>query len=193
MADNTLSIVTALSRIENLDRIVDNIKKSFHRIDMRWYCLFDPVQVTTGLTFDAYRSGYACDGDIWGNTQKSQGLEEITDGWVYFLDDDNLIHHEFEAALLLAIEEHPSAKGFVFNQLDTAGKQLRQATRENYTYGKIDLGQFVLRRSLIGDNRFVLADASSDWYIFEAAALPFAEEVIPIDKDVTYYNYLRPR
>lgn len=167
-----LHIVTAVSRPENLPRIAANVSESFSRLSVAWHCFYDSEDTTDG----------------YGNPQKNMGLEAIDTGWVYFLDDDNAFHPGFETALIEAVNAYPSATGFVFNQIDAQGERLRTAARANYEFGQIDLGQFVLRRETIGDVRFPVKDYCSDWSVF--SKLDHAD-IVPINLDVTHYNYLR--
>ncbi|HLA41691.1 MAG TPA: hypothetical protein VJ417_16930, partial [Candidatus Glassbacteria bacterium] len=54
-----------------------------------------------------------------GNAQKNRALEHIgneAESWVYFLDDDNLIHPKFFPAIAQAIHDGPGRRGFIFSQ-----------------------------------------------------------------------------
>src|ERR1700722_16799221 len=93
-------------------------------------------------------------GDCSGAPQKNLCLEVIKEGWVYFLDDDNLVPPNFEETLLKAIKDHPLALAFIFNQTLRDGTPRLRATDWRGQFGTIDCGQFVIKSVAIGPTRF---------------------------------------
>jgi Methyltransferase domain len=122
-----LSVVTACSRPANLPAIHRNLVASFRFFCVRWLVFFDRSAVVSVPPLPWYHAEI-CDGpSIGGTACKNRGVEAIPSGLVYFLDDDNLFHPDFELALAEAVRENPAAKGFVFNQLRSDGSRRLEA------------------------------------------------------------------
>ena len=85
----TLTIITPCSRPNNLHIMSLYIPK-----DVRWIVVFDnevmPLQPPSNC--EAYC--HTSDRSIVGNAQRNYGLTKVTGGYVYFLDDDTLLHPE---------------------------------------------------------------------------------------------------
>jgi hypothetical protein len=83
-----LNIITPCSRPENLKIISESIPK-----DCRWIVVFDGIEIPeTPSNCEAY-----CIKDnnsIYGNAQRNYALDLVTEGHVYFNDDDTIIHPE---------------------------------------------------------------------------------------------------
>jgi glycosyltransferase involved in cell wall biosynthesis len=119
---------------------------------------------------------------------RNWAIERIEGGWVYFLDDDNLIHPEFEAAFHEARRLHPKAGWFIFDQVDAEGTLLRRATCPP-TVGHVDLGQAVIRRDVLCGFRFREDRYDADGDLFERLAV--AVPPVCVNRQATYYNALR--
>jgi hypothetical protein len=133
-----IHILTAVSRPENLTRVGDSIFDNLpEEVDVMWWHRPDPNREYVG-----------------GQWLKNRMLEEIglngLTGWVCILDDDTLMHPSFLRKIYRAHRQHPEANAIVVSQKRTTGVVL-QARPENMVVGKVDAGQAVIRRSLIGD------------------------------------------
>jgi hypothetical protein len=97
-----LNIVTRCTRIENLQRIKKSIdiKNSFN---LKWWILFDTrfnenidQNLLDELTsFDANLRFFHSDPGDMGHSYLNEVFSEIGDGFIYTLDDDNILHEDF--------------------------------------------------------------------------------------------------
>jgi hypothetical protein len=178
-----LSIITACSRPENLDAIRKSIT-----FECVWHIIYDSATLTKKFT-EPWIIENNLKGGIVGNAQKSMGLDLVEDGWVYFLDDDNIIHPSFYETISGFVTEHPELEAWVFNQ-DCGNGDVRWAIPENIKVGCIDLAQFMLGRQLLGSTRFEQV-YESDGLIVESLYKRYRPKFGHILDTICYYNYLR--
>ena len=174
---NALTIITACSRSENLPALAESIGPGKAYFNLAWLISVDGGEYPESRV---------------GNAQKNQALEHIgneAESWVYFLDDDNLIHPKFFPAIAQAIHDGPGRRGFIFSQ--DCNLFIRRASPETVRVDRIDLAQFVLRRDLIGSWRFDLPTYNSDGMLIEGLYQKHAGEFTFIDQVLCYYNRLR--
>ena len=82
-----------------------------------------------------------------GNAAKNYAINKITNGWVYQLDDDNLLFPNFISKITKYIFDHPNIKCFVFSQ----NKRYYPRTSEEIKCGIIDTAMYLIDRNFIGD------------------------------------------
>jgi len=92
-----LTIITACSRKNNLKRVSESI--NFDLTDS-WIIVYDSFKVgDSELLFvnnpNIKEYYHDTSGSRYGNSQKNFGLELVHTGFVYFLDDDNIMHPNF--------------------------------------------------------------------------------------------------
>lgn len=133
-----LHVLTAVTRPGNLGQVGESIALSAE--------LAPEVTVCWHLQFDHERE------HVGGQALKNRMLDGIDDGWVCILDDDTLMHDRFVGAVYRETLREPPVRAVVVSQLRTTGQVLR-AGSANAVLGKIDAGQAVLRRDLIGEHR----------------------------------------
>lgn len=183
-----LNIVTPLSRLENLKHILKNIKESFKKITPLSYIILDSkikqeINIKDIYYFNRVESSF------YGTEQRNLALDNIKDGYVYFLDDDNLIHPDFENILLESVSKHKDKKGFVFNQIRKDGTIYLTAKLPPMSC-QIDTGNVVLNRSLIGDIRWEKR-YDHDFLFFAEVYKTNPDKFVTINKIATYYNAIR--
>jgi hypothetical protein len=195
-----LNIVTAVSRPYNIKVITENIRSVITKCEVRWYLIVDNLKVDK---FVAPKDCYYYDsipGDISGAPQKNKALDLIDSGWVYFLDDDNLMHEQYEECFLEkiktkrliyknGIQQQGLIQGVVFNQLLADGSLRLGVDRKNGS--AVDCGQFTVEREIIGDQRFNLDFYASDGVFFQEIYNRHKEKIIFVDEPFTYYNGIR--
>ena len=160
----TLHVLTACSRPENLERVA----RSLAATPCHWHVRFDIERQYVG-----------------GQEVKNVLLDEIHDGWVFFLDDDTLMHPKLYRRLGTLFEEGgPDA--FVVSQRHSV-LGILHAAPENVHVGGIDIGQVVARRTLIGDTRI----PNTYWGDgeFWSEILPKGK-VVYLDEVLSYQNAL---
>lgn len=133
-----LSILTAVTRPDNLPTIGESIRVAYERaphIILDWR-----------LEHDVDRE------HVGGQHLKNIMLGKVKDGWVCILDDDTTMHPLFLQKVYRAYHHHPYVCAFVVSQRRTTNVIL-QARPENMVVGKVDAGQVVIRREHVGDLR----------------------------------------
>ena len=91
-----LTIITPCCRQTNLQKLYESIQ--FDKID-KWFIVYD---TTNDRKYSKVYESHPkiveleCnDPGISGNAQRNYGMTFVKDGWIYFLDDDNIIHENF--------------------------------------------------------------------------------------------------
>jgi len=191
-----LNIITPCSRPKNLPVVARSIRENLKAFDVRWHCWFDQSKVTPE-TVKQWEPFFASTGmaetDGNGNPQRNRALDACSGDWVYFLDDDNVVHPGFEDRLARATEVHPSAPGFIFAQLNEAGGHLRSPYPTWHEgSGNLDMAQFVLKREFIGSTRFRMI-RESDWHLLNDCCMGNPGQLVLVDERVTFYNALHSR
>jgi len=169
---DTLHVVTPVTRPANLPRLAASLEPLRTHFAVRWHVVYS----------DGSRP------DWWGGWERNQALDAIKDGWVYCLDDDNLMHPGFGAALATAMRQHPEARVFVFSQ--------ENGLRANADpdLGKVDMGMIAFHHWAGWDHylkelRFE-PGYEADFNFFKRLAF-HTRHIVAINEPVTYYNALR--
>lgn len=185
-----LHIVTPISRPENLEKIHASIRAHVP-IEYRWWCVFDyriavPPRPAGWESLAYWGHGGPARSAV-GYPQRNFALDQIDDGWLYFLDDDNLIHPELIPAWVEALQRYPAGRWFLFRQVRPDGRiYLRPSCPPRVNF--VDIGQAIIHRNVFGEARFEERHAG-DGLLFER--LGRQQKVICIDREATFYNALR--
>lgn len=125
----------------------------------------------------------------WGHTARNYGLDKATEDWVVMSGDDNYYTPVFVDNFLRAVNMGTNV-GFVYCDL------VHNWLREDYIHiksepkvGRIDIGNFMVRRSMIGDQRLDPSQAISDGlFVTEYLNRNKRIGVIKIDKILYVHN-----
>lgn len=199
-----LHILTRCSRIENILKVKDSVFRDGEGFDVTWHVLFDAAvfpeidgDLSTALNQPHIQTSFSrsIPGDL-AHSALNAALDRISDGWVYVLDDDNLLHEDFYP-YIRALMAQRNGRGIIFSQRidgrDFTGLMVREAKPENVKIQKIDMGQFLLRRDLIGEQRFDSCDYLADGRFIEEIFKNHEEEFVIVDEILCYYNYFSDR
>jgi hypothetical protein len=172
-----LVIITACSRPENLQKIKESIN-----VKCEWIIVYDS-SVPINNFDEKWITEIYIQGGIVGAKQKNIGLDyTLPYDYVYFLDDDNLLHPDFNK--LLEIVDCKKYLGYIFAQ------DLNRSTRmPDVKVGYIDLAQYLLRRELIGDIRFSQT-YECDGYLIEEIYKKYSDKILILNDIYSYYNRL---
>lgn len=214
-----LYIVTPLSRVENLENIV----KSFPNICTRknkhyqWYCVVDGKldMKETGLLNkiqDLYRNFSTLlpqiSNSFVGHSHRNYFLNEMyskknimyqhwsqskkTD-WVYFLDDDTLLHPDFLETIIPLLESNSDKAAIIFDQENKDGSMRLFANINQVKVCHIDMGQYIVNlKKLPSDLRFKEDDYCADGiFIEELFNRVGPEQFLVVNKTLSTYNKLR--
>jgi glycosyltransferase involved in cell wall biosynthesis len=197
-----LNIVTRCTRPQFLNQV----KKSIFTttiFDIKWWVVFDTRVIkdidATFLTELQSLGGKALfyegvDGDM-AHSLLSKVIDQIQTGFIYFLDDDNILHENFYNKIHKSIKDNSEKRGFIFSQKvdgrDFSGLDIREAKPENTKVQHIDMAQYLLHRTIIGDERFIPGDYKADGYFIEKIYNLQPDEFVFIDEVLCYYNWLK--
>lgn len=168
-----LHLLTACTRPENIARLGESIDAARRPgADIIWHLKQDSERAHVG-----------------GQAIKNALIERVADGWLTFLDDDNLLHPALVERLLMVTAEYHDAGLIVVSQR-LPGGGYRHAREGCLALNQIDAAQLIIRRDALGSLRLPETYAG-DGLLAEAlaAALP-AERIVYLDEPLCTYNRL---
>jgi glycosyltransferase involved in cell wall biosynthesis len=197
-----LNIITRCTRTTKIKEIFDSLNINDNLFSVKWYVLFDltsvteiPTDILSFLKDKAKLRFYDSEPNDFGHHMINKILDEIQDGVVYVLDDDNIIHPNFFELISNWLETNPQSEGLIFSQkiggIDFTGLDVREASSENVKVGKIDMAQFCLKRTLIGDNRIPKNHYVGDGMFIEDLYSKNPEKFTIVNQIGCYYNYFK--
>lgn len=134
-----------------------------------------------------------------GHAHRNYFIDKIYPGfgiskndYAYFLDDDTILHSEFLENVLPVLEnENPEIVVFGQNNKDNSIRLL--PSKNNIKVCHIDMGQYIFKiNSLPSHIRFKEDDYCADGiFIEELYKHHGPEKTIVINKQISFYNYLR--
>lgn len=169
-----ISIITPCSRVGNLTAIYNSIKKQPRKfMTFTWIIVYDathgkfPGSLVKKLLYfhslpNVVLTPHVDADSVFGNAQRNRGLELVKDGWVYFLDDDTVLHPDFFKVLEKLITVNPEVGGFIFSQVNEDGTERLNA--DTVEINKVDTGQLVVKRNLIGNTIWRKGDYNADGF-----------------------------
>jgi hypothetical protein len=177
-----LNIVTPCSRPQNLHLISNSI--NIPRDCYRWIVVFDGNEPPTkNLIPDNCEIYCFQDKDsAYGHYQRNYALELIKDGYVYFNDDDTILHRNLWDNIRMLENDF-----ITFNQLHQNG--MPRLTSPIIEVGQVDSHTFIFKRELSGDLKFLNAYVADG--IFATELSKRAKNPIHLVKFLSVYNSLR--
>lgn len=168
-----LHVLTAITRYGNLGEIAASLIRAHWRdVDLVWHWRVDYERTAVG-----------------GQALKNAMLEDIADGWVWILDDDNLVHPRFCQALVTTLQINPDARMLVGAQATARG--VRAAHRMMLRASLVDAAQVIIRRDAIGDLRIPEHYCGDGEWIEAIARSLGSHEIAYLPGVVIHYNALR--
>ena len=154
------NIITRCTRLGNIETVKDSVFSNLTpNTEVHWHVVFDTKNLkdidaellnrldTEGVTLH-FRKG-----DGWGLSQLNDLIQNL-DGWIYHLDDDNVMHPDFYQTIETTYAENSTnmPTAFIFSQFvggkDFSGLQVREARPANVEVSKIDLAQWLIHSDL---------------------------------------------
>ena len=179
-----LSIITPCYRQHHLSALHDSIE--FDKIHV-WIIIYD---TSNGRTYPRLYEGtpkimeIEWNGGISGNPQRNYGMSFVTDGFIYFLDDDNIIHPHFWNTI---IELHTD-NFYTFDQQRNKNGDILYGNRIEVGY--IDTAMFLVHKKHIGALEWITDKYDADGYFICTIAKNHPESHCYINTTACYYNYL---
>lgn len=198
-----IHIITRCTRLNNLPDIEDSVFNSPKDVNITWHLIFDIgslIEVPTHI-FDRYRDkNVKFHFEKVGNRSLSvvnsvvKTIKDLND-WIYFLDDDNIIHKNFYSKISEEIRKNPNKNGFIFSQdvdfKDFSKAKIRIAQHSSVKLRHIDLAQYFIKRCMFsGDHWFKPRSWGSDGVFIENLYNEKKNEFNFITDVLCHYNYL---
>jgi hypothetical protein len=178
-----LNIITPCSRPENLHKISDSI--NIPRENYRWIVVFDMEEFPNKNLIPENCETYLHKNplSIVGHSQRNFALNLITDGYIYFNDDDTLIHSDLWENI-----KDLSSDFISFVQSHKNGEI--RLNGDIIKVGHIDSHNFIVSKNIIGNTNFIIDRYDADGYFAEECHRK-SKNIIHIDKPLSIYNLLR--
>lgn len=193
-----INIITRCSRPNNLDKLKESIKLNKIK-SVKWWILFDcnsinniDINLLSNLfSFKDFKINIKflySDKISCGYDMVNSVLNEIENSeWIYLLDDDNLLHHNFWKNIkkcnvidknIIVFSQYVGGKDFT-------NLKIREAKPTNMKYQGVDCAQFIFKRSIITDFKLNYA---ADGYFIEEKFKNNPSDFLFINKILSYYN-----
>lgn len=202
-----ISVITRCTRQHNLKTVKDSVFNNVPKnVKIDWHVIFD---VNTLKDIDAEILGNLKDnnttyhferGDKQGMLypQSSKLIEKLKTTWVYFLDDDNIMHPEFYKVISNKIKDNPEKMVHVVSQTvdgkDFSGLKFRIAAPQYVKRSGIDLAQYIVHSDVY--NKFgykFQPDYCADGILIEQVKKDHPEWFTYTIEELSYYNALEKK
>lgn len=200
-----ITIITACSRPDNLPKIHQSlldagVKDKFSHFS--WFVIFDNSILQTieelKKTYPFLESATvvksSASNAIGGYSHKNQAIEIVRkifpESWLYFLDDDTVMHPRF-TKLVDILDDSKSLA--IFDQSFDEFRLRHTASCKDIRPGRIDMGQYCLNLKNVHDFKFDEDKYDSDGTEVQKLYKKIGESGVQIINEVfSFFNYLNP-
>jgi hypothetical protein len=171
-----LHLLTAITRPENLAQIAASVavaQTSAPDVALVWHWRCDPERRHPG-----------------GQGLKNQMLDDIADGWVWILDDDNLMRPDFLVTIQACIEAQPAAQMLVCAQQHADGR-VRRVNRAMLRETHVDAAQAIIAHTALGTLRIPEHYCGDGAFIEALADRLTPDQIAYMHRPIVNYNALR--
>jgi hypothetical protein len=195
-----INIITPCTRPNNLFLLFQSIIKGVTSTDdITWYIIYDGGKITEEQCFDftklkvpsylnIFTKIFEDSCSVFGNSQRNQALNQISDGWVYFLDDDNVLHPKLFSTIKEQLKIEKKSV-FIFNQFfNFQKKRIRHAAIDKIKEGYIDTAQFLINYSIIRYRRWKKEVFNADGSFIREILELHRNEFRILNSTLAYYN-----
>jgi hypothetical protein len=177
-----LNIITPCSRPQNLDVISKSINIPIDKY--RWIVVFDLPEVPENIPNNCEAYAIKDVNSTSGNAQRNFALGLITDGHIYFNDDDTIMQPNLWDEI-----KNEDVQDFIsFKQANKDGSIRLEGA--NISVGYIDSHNFVVSIKCVDNTKWVLNRYDADG-VFARECYEKAKTILYIDKVISVYNTLR--
>ena len=176
-----LNIITPCSRPDNLQVISESI--NIPKENYRWLVVFDAVEIPANVPDNCEAYCIKDNNSIYGNAQRNLALDLVTEGHVYFNDDDTII----QPTLWDEIKDKDFTDFISFKQSNKDNTLRLEGIEIAINY--IDSHNFITSLKCI-DTRWVLDRYDTD-AVFAIECYKNAKETLYIPKVLSVYNSLK--
>lgn len=183
----TLTVITPCSRPWLLPAVLQSVPRN-----AEWVVVLDSndlYEVPAEVYSAPNARLFTCAGGKWGNAQRTFGMSQANGEYLYFLDDDNIIHPRLIPLLekLTASGERPV---IVVNQALKSGELRLRATLPPHPNGT-DTAQVLIPRELTLGHKWDTNMYEADGKFFGEIFNENKERFVVVNEVACYYNYLR--
>jgi hypothetical protein len=193
-----IHIITRCSRPANLPAILSSIEQAADRaISVRviWHVIYDlnrvPLPAKLGWVSGSLHvqivERFGRGTGPCGYNLVNTCVNEISDGVVYCLDDDNLIHPSFPACIAPAFADPNTGVVVVQQRFDS---RIRPIGPDIVRQHNVDLAQFVIRSVLMNHRRYLTDDYAADGAMIEDLWRTEQSRFTFIHEVLSYHNAL---
>ena len=185
---NKITIITPCSRVQNLPMLYESIQ--FDKIH-KWIIVYDTTIDSYYHSFLSHKQILEVDcksslNGVVGNTQRNYGLSLVDDdNYIYFLDDDNIIHPNFWKI----VEELETDTIHTFNQYRDKHENILLGNRIEINY--IDTTMYIIHKNMIGDIKWQEDFYAADGKFITDVYLTGRYKHKYFQNYYCYYNYLK--
>ena len=177
-----ITIITPCCRQKNIPHLFDSI--DFDKIH-KWIIIYDTTNKKYDKLYDNSKiMEVECEGGISGNPQRNYGISLVEDGYVYFLDDDNIIHPNFWNIIPLLDNTH----FYTFDQL--RNKHGTVLVGNNINVNHIDTAMYIVHKRHINSIKWICDKYNADGYFICDVHNNNKDAHRYINAICCYYNYL---
>lgn len=192
-----LNIITPCSRLGSLPIMNTEIAELYQAIpDLKWWIIVDgncspEIGPTIKRKLDhpyVHMEVVAGEGRS-GNDQRNRALDLAEPGFVYFLDDDNILHPDFIKYIQSLMDRmvNEGKQGAVWHQ-DVRQRYVRRIAPDRIKMGMIDTAQYLLTTDIIGDLRWIPDEHCADGFFIEELHRKNPDKFLYIDMVLCYCN-----
>ena len=201
-----INIITRATRLQNLKTVKESVFNNIAKgCDINWHVVFDTTNlkdIDAELLFDLKDDSATFfhfeKGDAVGMLypQCSNIISKMGNGWVYFLDDDNIIHEGFYEYVLKTSLKNPEKKVHVVSQnvdkKDFTRLEFRIAAPEFMKVQGVDLAQYIVSIEVYNEYEYTyLPDYRADGILISSVHAEHPEWFTFTESILSHYNYLQ--
>lgn len=193
MSDKPLiSIITACSRPQNLPKLLQSILLLKNHKCIEWIIVHDSTFIPAVILdkkIEIKQIPQLTINGIAGSNQKAAGVKAANGEYLYFLDDDTILHHNFDKVINALKASNPDL--LAFSQV-LPNNTIRQPIFE---FGKIDQAQYIFKAKWYLHTQGFVNKYEHDWLLLNDLLTinsnTFKIQKLPSSQPCCYYNKLR--
>jgi glycosyltransferase involved in cell wall biosynthesis len=124
----------------------------------------------------------------FGNIQRNLGIDNSSGDYLYFLDDDSIVHPIFFGRMMQVTS---GTNAIVVNQTTKTKSVRLTADKNSMKVCMIDTAQFLIPAYMTKDTRWLPFDYCADGIFFTSLYSKYPNDFTFIKENLCYYNFLR--
>lgn len=185
------TIITPCCRPENLETMLPSI--DFDKVD-KWIIVYDTSKERTYEHMKTDNEKIVqvdcSDEGSTGNCQRNFAIDMVEDGFIYFLDDDNIMHPDFFKEIYPELSDEHNVYTFNCNR-DWWSDPECIASGNFPNPDHIDTSQFVVHKKIVKDTRWVVHAYNADGIFINHVITNNNKKYHFIDKVCSYWNKIK--